>query len=247
MSKKDYPLSLVRDISKLIKEFQKLAFENEDIIEKVEDKKYLILLRDREHPTFYFSVFNPNQANNYTSYFEFEFLPQSDVKLTQVSYNNDLPTVLKHFSIWINLLREYDAIELNQEDYITKQYEEEFFHEFEIVDEDAYTKPFEHEKQVFLYNLLTHVEIELNKKMGNGEDSNTEVQEIINETITLKENIQNLSKKNAIRKLSKIYAKIKKHGIKLFQDILNEAKKEIIKRTLSGGMNEIGDWIHHSF
>ena len=71
MQKKALPLSLLRDVKKLVNEFQKLTFENEDIIEKVDNEKYLILLRDKEHHAFFFSVSNPNQASDYTSYFNF--------------------------------------------------------------------------------------------------------------------------------------------------------------------------------
>lgn len=244
MQKKDYPLSLLKDINNLLKEFQRLLFENEDIIEAVEHEKYLVYLRDKEHHAFYFHVTNPNQTSDYRSFFNFTYLPQSDLTLTnKTSFNNDLSTVIQNFNIWVELLRQYNEINLTEEDYITKQYEEELYHEFEIVDEDAHIKPFEHEKQVFLYKLLTYIETELQEK-ANGD---IEIQQIISDTQDLKDNIQNLTKKKAIRRLSRIFAKVKKHGIKLFQDVLNEAKKEIIKRALGGGLDEIGNWIHHTF
>ncbi len=244
MQKKDYPLSLLKDISKLLKEFQKLLFENEDIIEAVDHEKYLVFFRDKEHHSFYFHVSNPNQTSDHRTFFNFTYLPQSDVTLTnKTSFNNDFTTVVQNFNIWIQLLRQYNEINLTEEDYITKQYEEELYNDFEILDEDAHINPFEHEKQVFVYKLLTYIETVLQEK-ANGE---VEIQQIISETQDLKSNVQNLTKKNVVRRLSRILAKVKKHGIKLFQDVLNEGKKEIIKKALNGSFDEIGNWINHTF
>ncbi|MEI6949935.1 hypothetical protein V9K67_22300 [Paraflavisolibacter sp. H34] len=244
MNKKNLPLSLLKDTDQLLKEFQKLTFENEDIIHKIDDDKSLLLFRDKEHPSFYFQVTTPNQTSDHRSFFHFQFVPHNEHSIERnATFNNALPEVVKNFNYWISLLRQYNEINLSEEDFITQQYEEELFHEFEIVDDDAYIKPFEHEKQIFLYKLLTYVESELKKE----DNRDVKIQELICETQDLKENIQNLTKKNVIRKLSKIFAKVKKHGIKLFQEVLNEAKKELIKKALSGGIDEISSLMHHTF
>jgi hypothetical protein len=237
MQKKEYPLSLLKDIDKLLKKFQVLLFENGDIIEKVNHEKYLLYLRDREHHDFFFYVSKPNQSSDFRSFFNFTYLPQTEVTFeNRKSFNHELALVIENFNIWVGLLREYNEINLTEEEYITKQYEEEFYKDFQIVDEDAYIKPFEHDKQIFLYRFLTYVETELK----NNKNQDVSVGEIIVETQILKDNIQNLSKKNTIRKLAVILAKVKKHGIKLFQDVLKEGKKEIIKRVINGGLDELG-------
>ncbi|WP_415579131.1 hypothetical protein, partial [Flavobacterium psychrophilum] len=115
------------------------------------------------------------------------------------------------------------------------KYEEEFYSDFEILDEDAEVNPFEHDKQIFTYNLLEYVETELQK--SNSEDE--EIENLISETIALKNNLQNLTKKVVIRKMSIIFSKVKKKGLKLFLDIIDVAKKEIIKKALYGGIGEI--------
>lgn len=42
--------------------------------------------------------------------------------------------------------------------------------------------------------------------------------------------------------MSVIFSKVKKKGLKLFTDIIDVAKKEIIKKALYGGIQEIEQW-----
>ena len=239
MIKKDYPLSMLRDLQKLSKEFKKLAFQNSDIIEEVKEVDYIIYLRDKEHPSFFFSVSNPNQTSDFRSYFNFTYLPQSDVTFTRASFNNDITQILDNFQRWVKFIREYNSITLNEKDFIINQYEKEIFDEFEIVDDNSYTHPFEHDRQIAIYNLLENIEFELRKQI---KDENA--QDVIADVQELKETLQKLTKQNVIKKLSKIFAQIKMNGLKLFKEVVTETRKEIIKRVVNGSFDEIGNLIN---
>lgn len=243
MNKRDYPLSLSKDIEKLIKDFRKFQFQNSDIITSIDDANFFIHLVDKYDSRFYFKVSNPNQSNDFRSFFSFYYFPESDKSFQKTSFNNEAIELFKHLNNWVKLLREYNSINYSEQDQFAKQYEDEFYAEFDILEEDAEINPFEHNRQVFIYNLLSYVERELIKSA----EQDQEILSLISETQELKENIQNLSKKNLIRKLSRVFAKIKKKGLKLFIDIIDVAKKEIIKKALYGGYYEMNHFIDNIF
>lgn len=115
-------------------------------------------------------------------------------------------------------------------------YTEEFFAEFEFVDEDDDASTYDSQKQIALYNALEQLELSLRNMAPN-----ETITEILNETESLKENIQNLSKGATKKRVAKIFAKIKKGGIKLLKDIADVGYKEIIKAALHGGVENIGN------
>jgi len=243
MQNKNYPLSQLKNIQVLLNEFRKLIFQNSDIIDQIKDPRNLIYLRYKNNEIFFFKVTSPNLTADFRSFFNFNYLPQDENSFNQTSFNNESSIILEHFSIWINLLREYEEVNLDEDEIIENFYQEEFFHDFEILDEDAYTAPFEHEKQVILYNFLTYIETELKRQLTD----DPEIKELIAETEEFKDNIQNFSKKVVVKKFSRILAKIKKKALSMIIEILNEGKKEIIKRALTGGLDEIVKYTHHIF
>ena len=240
MNKRDYPLNLSKDIQRLINYINLEVVKNENFIKNIESKDYFVNITDKLDERFYFRVYNPNQNNNLVSLFNFQFAPGNDSSLKPIASNNNFDSVVSYFQIWLKIIKDYNDITFNETDYFTKKYEEEFYSDFEIIEDDAETNPFEHNKQIFLYNLLEYVEKELQKN-----DSDEEIICLISETAELKNNLQNLTKKVVIRKMSIIFSKIKKKGLKLFSDIIDVAKKEIIKKTLYGGIQEIDHLTNH--
>ncbi len=235
MNKRDYPLKLSKDIQKLINCIKLEVVKNENFIESNESQEYFIQIIDKLDERFYFRIYNPNQNRNFVSLFNFQFAPENDSSLKPFASNDEYDSVISFFQNWLRIVKEYNDVTFTETDYFTKKYEEEFYTDFEIVDEDAEINPFEHNKQVFIYKLLEYVETELQK--NNTEDE--EIEKLISETVELKNNLQNLTKKVIIRKMSIIFSKVKKKGLKLFLDIIDVAKKEMIKKALYGGVEEI--------
>ncbi len=238
MNKRDYPLSLSKDIQKLINYIKLEVVRNENFIESNKSEDYFIQVIDKLDERFYFRIFNPNQSSNLVSFFNFQFAPANEASLNPVASNDEYETVINYFQSWLKIVKEYNDVTFTEKDYFTKKYEDEFYAEFEILDDDAEVNPFEHSKQIFIYNLLEYVVTELE----NNKNKDEEIDILISETIELKNNLQNLTKKVVIRKMSLIFSKVKKKGLKLFLDIIDVAKKEIIKKTLYGGINEIDQW-----
>ena len=136
------------------------------------------------------------------------------------------------------MLQEYNDTILSPNEKILKSYEEEFYTEFEIVDDDAWDKPFNLQQQLYLDKYLEIIEESLELQ----QDDET-IKPILLETKELRNNLTNETKKSAIKKFSKILSKIRKHGLKLLKEIYTEAKKEIIKRIIDGSLDGLDNML----
>ena len=191
MNKRDYPLKLSKDIQKFISYIKLEVVKNGNFIEIIESDAYFIQIIDKLDERFYFRAYTPNQNSINVSLFNVQFAPENDSSLKPLATNQDYDTVVSYFQNWLRIIKEYNEVTFVEKDYFTKKYEEEFYADFEILDEDAEINPFEHNKQIFIYNLLEYEETELHK--SNKEDE--EIEYLISQTIELKNNLQNLTKK----------------------------------------------------
>jgi hypothetical protein len=147
----------------------------------------------------------------------------------------DREKIVEYFSIWINILQDYNSVSFDQEEDFLKFYEEEIFSDFEIIDEDAETKPFDTNQQIILYTFLEATINYLEKKYINNEI----VEDIINEANSLKNEIPSLTKRIASKRFSQVLAKIKKFNPITFKDVYDVAKKEVIKYLLLKGVETL--------
>lgn len=257
--KNQYPLKLLQGIEEMLKTFKKLEEENSEIIERVafkqentnstfslfakkeiKSEEYIFKFIPKDKSlNFYFIISEPTLDSENKAKFLFQYYPQNDTTLQERKINISLPNGKYWFESWLTMIKKYILVNLTQENIFIEKYTQEFYEEFEIIDKDAETNPFKHDQQIFIYKLLSYVETEL-KKSG---EKDQKVQEILADIHTLQSNIQSLTKKEVVKKLSKIFAKIKQNGLKLFLDIIDVAKKEVIKKALYGGFDEIGGLI----
>ena len=134
------------------------------------------------------------------------------------------------FSNWLTILEGYDKVKSVYDDPIIEAYAEEYYSEFEIIDEDADIYPFS-TKQVLL--LDKHLD-NIRKRIEKYElaENNEEINKIKVEVDELRENLTKKSKKWVIKKLTRIWAEITKQSPKLMKELLSEAKKLAIKEGL---------------
>lgn len=233
---KSLPLSVLADIDRTLAYLNEKALEYKSLIVQVPSEQALLRFVDLDkNSTFYFELLSPYQDAQLKTVFTVNYLPHHEQTLKKASTTSNQENLAKHFERWIGLLKTYDTFKRKLEDPFLRQYQQEFYDDFELVDDDADTAPFEHSKQIVLYNVLMKLEEELEAQATN----NLELAVVIEETQNLKENIQRFTKKMVVSKLASIFAKIKKHGIKLLLEVWSESRKELIKRAISGGLDGI--------
>lgn len=229
------PLAVLRDIHALLEVFEDLYKKNSDIILRIDDKHEDVLRFTSSYNSGYvFIITNPRldaRLVNYTC----KLLPSSELSFEMQTSHGDAKNLPNVFQIWINIMKDLDKYRTLLSEPFLNEYTNEFFAEFEFIEEDDDdTVPYETQKQIALYNALEQLEASLR----NQEDTQV-IADIIKDTVELKENIQNISKGAAKKRVAKIFAKIKKGGIKLLKDIIEVGYKEIIKAALHSGTDGI--------
>jgi len=242
---KNYTLTVSRDIQEALRIMRKLLKNNSTIIESINTEK-IFYLHDISHKNFVFYIGEPTRDNETKeTIFPITYVPENQDSLSYITTHCSIEEIEEHFHDWIYLIKEFNSIIFTEEEEFIKFYEEEIFNDFEILDEDASIHPFNNFQQIILYNFLSETSIYLENKHPN----NGEITTICLETLELRDNIQNLTKKEFSKRLSKILAKIKKFSIKTFFEVSDVAKKEIYKYLLKEGVNKLPAWIDniHTF
>lgn len=236
INKKSHPLFFLNEVKLLFQQIRKIAEENNDILEITKNEATEILIIDAaKDSNFEFHVFNPQilvQKVNFT----IQFNPINSQKLDTHKNTTSAQYVIENLKHWIKLIREYNAIDLTPEERILNEYEKEFYDEFEIVDEDADVAPYDLDRQIKIHNFLLHA-IEILKK-DEGENKL-----LISEAIELKTDLPKLTKRSTVKRLSKFFAKVRQKSLPLLKELFVEARKELFKRMISGGFDNVGKYI----
>jgi len=239
MKKTEYPLVVLKETKSLFKGLERIAISNSELVEGYNNYSAYLSFRLKSEHNFYFSVYEPTYKPAFIT-FRIKIKPISETDNTESSYNHTYTDIIEKFEQWIDLMKEYDSFSFSDDETIIKQYEEEFYTEWEILDEDADEKAFEPDRQILLYNWLTLLERDLKSNHSLGKEN-----PLAEEAAELKDNIQNLTKRQFVIRFAKLMSKVKKTGLKLLSEIFDIAKKEALKKLLYGGIEEIGDITKH--
>lgn len=141
------------------------------------------------------------------------------------------------FSNWIKLLEGYNNVRTIYDDPIIDSFANEYYDEFELIDEEADKVPLS-TKQILL--LDEHLDLIQNGITKYITSTNADEIKLIQEGIQdLKSNMTKKSKKWIFKKLSRIWGQIAKQGVPLIKEFLTEVRKEFIKQgvkyILNGG------------
>jgi hypothetical protein len=189
-------------------------------------QKFLLKFDDKEDGSdFYFNVESYKNDQGFQLLIDWKPINKQSVANKKMWIKAE--SLDNYFTNWLKLLEGYDKVRTVFDDPIIEAFTEEYFSEFEIIDEDADTKPFKTNQVLLLDKHLStiHKKIEKHKT----EDNQSEIEAIQSDVLDLKSNLTRKSKKWVIQRLSKIWAKITKQGPHLMKEFLSETKKQAIK------------------
>lgn len=229
--KKDLPLVILKSLQPFVnlkgEKFEKL--EQEENLLKVIDKD--------EESNFHFTIEDYKKAQNGRYHFLMSRSPTNQNERGEVKNWVEISQLETQFQSWLRLLEEYENVESFFDDPIIRSFTEEFYSEFEIIDDDADKNPL-NTKQILL--LDSYLE-DITKRLSDfsTETNSHEIADLQKNIIELRNNLTNNSKKWVVERLSNIWAKIAKQGTNFIKEFLSESKKEVIKRGVKGMMGFI--------
>lgn len=224
--KKDLPLVILKSLEPFVK-------LKGDKFEVVDPKENLLTVIDKDHEsTFHFTIAQYKKTDSGKFQLLMSKSPKSENDNSILNSWVDNSDLKGYFEGWIKLLEEYETTNSFYDDPIVNSFKNEFYAEFEILEEDAETNPFSTKQILLLDSYLESVEKKLND--FSNEQNKLEIQDIQSDIELLRENLTTKSKKWIVSSLTKIWAKIAKQGTKFIKEFLSDSKKEIIKQSVKG-------------
>ncbi len=223
MKKKDLPLLILKIFEKFVN------LKDKRFIIKKDDNLLLNIEDIDKDSDFYFRV-EQYQIDNSKVALLINRKPTSNIKNQPTREWYQSTDIDRIFNSWLEILTEYETTPSFFDDPIVENFKEEYFAEFEIIDEDSYKNPLKINQILLLDNYLDYIDKKINNyKTKNNEIQIIEIQEDIND---LRKNISTTPRAYVGDKLSKIWAKISKQGPKLIKDLIIEGVKEVMKITI---------------
>lgn len=159
-----------------------------------------------------------------------EYTPHSELTTDKRELWIQGTEIGKYFNSWIKYLKMYDTVKSIFEDPIIESFRDDYYTEFEIVDEEK-DKPLKPKQILLLDDYFEKVTKKLDKHIT--ESNSAEIDEIKNDITELRENLSSKTKLWIANKVSWIWAKMTKLGPKLMKDFVNEGNKQIVKESVS--------------
>jgi hypothetical protein len=220
--KKKIPLMVLESLEKYV-------LLNGDQFEAQPHEKFLINIVDKDkNSDFYFIIEDSKVENGLKLLISLK--PTNKETITGQRAWIECKDLDHYFNNWILVLKGYEKVTSFFDDPILNSFAEDYYSEFEIIDEESETKPFK-PKQILL--LDEHLEkIENNLDKFKTENNNVQIDDIKKDINELRNKLTSKSKKWIIKNLSTIWAKITKLGTPFLKEFLSEAKKTVIREGL---------------
>jgi hypothetical protein len=195
------------------------------LVEIVESENSLIKIIDcDENSQFSFTI------NNYKTdtgiYFHVRFDPADRNSLSIAQRWIAERSLDSTFDSWYLIIKEYEKSFVFSDDPIINYYADEYYAQFEIIDDDAW-KPLEHNKMLLLDKQLKYIEENIEKEIT--EDNEAEIIEIKKEASKIRNILTKEPRASLFRKTAVLWAKIKKQGLHLSRIFVEESIKSLAK------------------
>lgn len=225
MKKKDIPINIHKIIEPNLMKFGKV-FDIERVKQTNSYNDHLIKIIDVDTDSnFYFKIVSFNSQSGFTIERKPSSLGNNGEVTNLISENN----ASKYFNEWISLLETYDSTPTVFDDPILKRFEEEYFAEFELLDDNK-DKPLDNRNILlldeYLKNLIDNLEIR------KSEENKLQIEEIQSNAVLLKESLTNKTRLEIVKNLSKIFAKVKKLGTSYLKEFITEGRKQLISKSV---------------
>lgn len=224
MGKREIPLAL----HEFLDEFVKPRIHRFDYKVGDNTNEFLFELRGKKpNDGFFFQVFQR---------------PDDDVILkmcpfSKTELNGSYIVNKKHLNRWIEgweqLIEQYNNLQSPFfDDPITHGYEEEFFNQWKILEDDADTKPFDLKQQILIDKYLESAIQKLETLKT--KENEKEIEVLKAQANEIRQNLTRQTKNQVVRGLAKFWAMARKMGLDVLRDIFIDLASGVIQKMLMG-------------
>jgi len=217
--KKRLPLAVLRALEPFV-------HLSSPLFEVIPPGDNLLSVRDLEEDSpFYFRI-DKIAPSSSTHKIIVSYCPANPSNVGSSQISIELKQLSSCFGNWVDYLKEYESTKSFYDDPILKAYEESYFDDFKIIEEDADILPFEPDQALLLDKYFEKMSNSVEKHRNEEDDEwVTAIQEDIQE---VRNNLTKKPKNWVLRKTARLWAMFTKEGIPLMKEFVVEGKKELI-------------------
>lgn len=209
------------------RQIQGVLKDNWDIVARDLPHNQVLRLIATDPDLDFFFEFGPMSKEGY---YEVKYKP-SDLDTVRISHSNaDHTKLISSLEAWVGIIRQWAIYPTPYDDNIENFYQKEYFDEYKIVDPLANVEPFSAPQMALLDAYIGHVkEVVAEKKKDATEKEVAELESVEAQCEILQKNLPRWTKNQVVASLSKMWARLKKFGIKFGNDIVLEGSKVLVK------------------
>ncbi|MBP7810097.1 MAG: hypothetical protein KA163_12445 [Bacteroidia bacterium] len=227
--KKNIPLIVLETL-------QPIVDRNAHIVKAIKDENSFFHMVDIDDKSEFFFKVSKQENRGDGLYYLTEYKPRKKEYVDEYSGWIKLEHVIAFSKNWIDVLEGYNSIHTVHDDPILKSNQERFEKQFEILDKDAETSSFDLQQQIYLNEYLETVKLKLETlKEGKDDKSVEELKELENEATNIQKGLTKETKKQIVKKLSKLWAKAQIIGLDVIKEIFVNITADLAKKLLTGG------------
>ena len=186
-----------------------------------------------ESSDFFFQISGYIVDKNNSITFNVLIKPQSGFNVGASQLNVHSSNLDQYFNSWFEQLTRYTKLQGPiEEDFILRQYEDEFFSAYELVDKDADSKSYAYDTQLQIDTFLNDVNLKLEEFKT--DQNKAEIDEIQHDIVELREKQTKQTKRIVYKSISKIISKCRKCGFELGKWVLETFIKACAESIVKG-------------
>jgi hypothetical protein len=220
----------------VLQRIQPLIEQHQDLIKVIKEAGLAFSFVDADKDSdFYFKVEHQNDRGRYVA----RFKPMNEDTVQPHAEETNVDGIVNLFTNWLGVLDKYAQLHTVFDDPFLKSYEAEFASYLKMAEPEADYVPFNFEKQLLLEQYLDWAASKIEEhKQGASDEQIAELDEMLNDVQTLKENLTQLSQNKTVEGVAKFWAKARKYSLSLMKQLWSEFEKEgikkVVEKTLKG-------------
>ncbi len=175
---------------------------------------------------FFFHIKSNRVSSNGRNQIKIAYYPHSDQSSTLTETWIDCTSIEPHFKKWVNLLEQYSNTKTPFDDPIIDSFFNDYYSDFEIIDEEK-DKPLESKWIIPLHEHFEEIKHRLEEHKNDANAS--EIEDIQEEISDLNSQLTRKGRQWVATKISTIWAKMTKMGVKYIKEFVETSRKQLFK------------------
>lgn len=227
--KKQVPLQVLKELEPFVK-------GEYDFVRIRKKKDILLSLVDKDIQSDFFFEIIKYEVQSSKLIVTISRKPKNELSNEEFTERLSIEHLKVRFEAWLKIIDSYEKVDNYFDDPILKAYQDEFFENFKMLDDDAEIKPFEIKQQFAIEEHLNAIIDVISK-----ETESDETIEILDNSNDLKRDLGKLTKLETFTKMCQVWGQVRKYSLQTLKVIMTKGSGKLIELSVSKGFDFLVD------